>query len=819
MLVALSACNDDNPWQYSEGEGGIAPSVTADGYVRDAIPTRSQALTPEINSFGLRLTRNDGGFAQQWTSVADFPTDKGYKSGAYTLEAFYGDVDDEGYNKPCYLGKTMFNVTPGETSEVSVTAQLANTMVDVAYTEAFRNYFESYSTTLHSEGHAYHEVLTSLNDPIYLAPGKVTVTLDFTRPGGQSAKIQPAEFTAEARHFYHITLDVNNGGVGDAVLVVKFDDTVQQEDVEIDLSDELLNLPAPEVTAKGFENGATMSVLSGAQFTGEAAYSIYAPGGLTSALLTIESDTYHPAFGNEIELIGASESLQQQLTAAGLRAIGLFKNPDQLASVDLAGFIGNLPEGNHTITLVVKDRLTRVNEPVSLSLTSSPLVLDFVSSETVAFGATTANIVVSYNSSDLAKVLTVKGLADNGAWVDCPVTAVSETTAKARRTRADEFPVKNYKVALQVPATTRDMPIKLYCNGREAGTGTVLRAMPDYTLTSNDWATRSVIKVGGYSGAQLAAITSALRFFNPDGQEIAAQYISRNPDSGEITISGLTPASHYTLSTTTRTDDNPEKGASIAFTTEAAAQPENGEMENWYSAKAAHSQTTGFGADAYVWFAKAEGASDYWATRNALTTSVNNGPTPNYVSYSGTYSVAGVSGKAAQICTEGWGEGSTFTINNGGTRKNSHAGMLFMGSHSYSGSTSYNAELEVFDYGRPFTSRPSSFSFDYTFEPYNSESFKAYAVVENRTGGKVTELARGELVSNTQVNSFTTTTVNLKYTNTSLKATHAYIVFVSSTADNPGNKNVQGSKGPFQGYTDGRRIGNILTVDNIKFNY
>lgn len=814
MLVALSACNDDNPWQYSEGEGGIAPSVTADGYVRDAIPTRSQALTPEINSFGLRLTRNDGGFAQQWTSVADFPTDKGYKSGAYTLEAFYGDVDDEGYNKPCYLGKTMFNVTPGETSEVSVTAQLANTMVDVAYTEAFRNYFESYSTTLHSEGHAYHEVLTSLNDPIYLAPGKVTVTLDFTRPGGQSAKIQPAEFTAEARHFYHITLDVNNGGVGDAVLVVKFDDTVQQEDVEIDLSDELLNLPAPEVTAKGFENGATLSVLSGAQFAGEAAYSIYAPGGLTSALLTIESDTDHPSFGNEIELIGASESLQQQLTAAGLRAIGLFKNPDQLASVDLAGFIGNLPEGNHTITLVVKDRLTRVNEPVSLSLTSSPLVLDFVSSETVAFGATTANIVVSYNSSDLAKVLTVKGLADNGTWVDCPVTAVSETTAKARRTRADEFPVKNYKVALQVPATTRDMPIKLYCNGREAGTGTVLRAMPDYTLTSNDWATRSVIKVGGYSGAQLAAITSSLRFFNPDGQEIAAQYISRNTDSGEITISGLTPASHYTLSTTTRTGDNPEKGASIAFTTEAAAQPENGEMENWYSEKV-YSQTLPGGIDIYRWFPNAQG-STYWATRNAVTTSVTSGVTTYYNSFSGTYSVDGASGKAAQICTVGWGKGNAFVVGPAYTCKNITPGMLFMGKLTYTGSNQYDASAETIEYGVPFTSRPASFSFDYTFAPYNSESFKAYAVVEHRDGANVTRLAYGELESEQSVSDFTTVTIPLTYTNISLKATHAYIVFISSTSANPKIKNVTGSGSL---YRDSRFYGNVLTVDNIKFNY
>ncbi len=46
-----------------------------------------------------------------------------------------------------------------------------------------------------------------------------------------------------------------------------------------------------------------------------------------------------------------------------------------------------------------------------------------------------------------------------------------------------------------------------------------------------------------------------------------------------------------------------------------------------------------------------------------------------------------------------------------------------------------------------------------------------------------------------------------------------YIVFVSSTSDNPQVKNVKGDKGAFGGYADGRRIGNVLTVDDIELIY
>jgi len=197
-----------------------------------------------------------------------------------------------------------------------------------------------------------------------------------------------------------------------------------------------------------------------------------------------------------------------------------------------------------------------------------------------------------------------------------------------------------------------------------------------------------------------------------------------------------------------------------------------------------------------------------------LTTSQRSGVSCYYTSYSGTVPVDnGYEGKAAEISTLGWKEGNTFT-ELGGESGTHSAGMLFLGSHS---ATSNG--VETIDYGHDFNVRPNAFEFYYKFKSLNSESFEAYIVVENRENGTVTQLGSGRIMSNQDQASFAPVRVNVHYTNTSLKATHMYIVFRSSTADNPSVEGVQGSLGAFDGYSDSRYVGNVLTIDNVRLIY
>lgn len=813
-LFALTACSaDDNPWLNSGESGGILPIVNTDNYVKDAIPTRAGAYTPAVEDFSLKLVKADGSFTKTWDKLADFDESDSFRSGEYTLEAFYGSIDEEGFEKPCYKGATQFKVNPGEQTEVAVTATLANSMISIEYTEAFKNYFVDYTTTAHSEGYGYNEFPKDCADAMYVAPGNVQISVAFTKPNGQSATVQPAQFTAEARHHYHITLDCNNGNVGDAQLVVRFDDTVEQEEVVVDLSDELLNLAAPEVTPQGFTDGETLQLLENSLTENSLKFSAYLAAGIQNATLTINSNTYTAPFGREIDLANADAAAQSQLAAVGINVLGLFKNPDKLASVDFTGLLAHLPEGTHTITLQMKDRLTRVNDPVSLTIINSPLELAFVSAQKSAYGETSAIINVSYNGTNPEEYITVKGINDDGVWVDCPIVSATPVNNKGRKTRSAAYPAKLYALNLSIPNATRDIDIRIYYRGKQMATGVISRT---YGIEANPFAKHVIINVKAYK-TKLASVVNSLRVY--DGtKEISENLITRDPQNGTLTITGFNGNSNYHLYFTTEQSGSDFSEANVAFKTEVEAQPQNGNMDNWYSEEMYSGKSLWVGEDEILrWFANASG-SVYWATRNATTTCQKSGTTCFYTSCSGTIKVDGVSGSAAEISTLGWGKG--VTCGGANDKPQISAGMLFMGSHDYTGSeTTFEKDNETITYGQPFTSRPSSFSFDYKFASYNSESFKAYAVIENRSGGKVTQLAYGELVSNTDKSDFVTANVNLRYSNLNLKATHAYIVFVSSNADSPTVTKRYGSVSMFNGYSDTKYQGNVLTVDNIKFNY
>lgn len=806
--LGLAACSEDNPWMNSDGEGGILPLVNADSHVKDAIPTRATAMTPDVQEFGLKLTKADGQFTKTWDRLADFDEKQGFRSGEYTLEAFYGSIDEEGFEKPCYKGAAQVVVKPGEQTEVAVTATLANSMVSIDYTDAFKNYFADYQTSLHSEGYGYNELPKDCPDPMYVAPGKVQISVAFTKPNGQSATVQPAEFTAEARHHYHVTLDCNNGNVGDAQLIVTFDDTVDQEEVIVDLSDELLNMPEPEVTPQGFTDGQTLQLIEHSPADSPMKFTAYVPAGIQAATFTVNSDSYTPPFGREVDLASADGAVQSQLAAAGIKVLGLFKNPDKLATVDFSGLIELLPAGTHTITLQMKDRLTRVNAPVSVTIVNAPLELSFISAPVCPFGSTSATVNISYNGTDPRRDITVQGLNDDGVWVDCPVTSAAATNAKARKSRSDAFPSKAYALGVTVPVTTRDIQVRIYYKGVQKATGVIKRG---YAVEANAFARHAILTVKT-NKESIASTVNSLRVYDGE-KELGSGNITRDPANGTVTITNLKGSTRYHLYFTTASSGSSFTDADVAFTTEAEAQVENAGMENWYSEKVHSQKTLGIGEDIYRWFPNAQG-SNYWGTRNATTTGQSTGTTCYYTSFSGTIN----SGNAAEISTLGWGKDVTF----GGLNDKPQvtAGMLFMGSHSYSGSeTTFEPSKETFDYGRSFTSRPTSLSFDYKFTSHNSEAFKAYVVIENRAGGKTTRLAYGELVSNTNVSNFTNTTIRLNYSNLTLKATHAYIVFISSNAENPGVSKHQGSKNAFKGNSDSKYIGNVLTVDNIKFNY
>lgn len=367
FLVA-SACilggcaGDDNPWQSSTDGGSLRLSLSADGNI--AASTRADdtkaTIIPAAADFGVSLSRTDGSFNKKWNLLEEFNKEELFPIGEYKIEAFYGDRDVEGFENPWFYASDNVAVTAGDQKNVSLTATLANSMVSIRYTDEFKSNFTSYSAAIRSTGHDYVVFAQNEDRPAYMAPSQIELNLTLTNASGKKVTLQPAGFRAEARRHYIVKIGVNGASsTGNLTLDVQFEEDVVSETVEVPLGDELFEAPAPSVVAKDFTDGETLSAFESFTPVGNPRYEVYAFGGLKEVVLKLnESSTYNPPFGKEVQLVNASDMDQANVNASGISVTGLFRNPDKMGIVELKGFLGKMPIGSHTVSLVAKDMLT-----------------------------------------------------------------------------------------------------------------------------------------------------------------------------------------------------------------------------------------------------------------------------------------------------------------------------------------------------------------------------------------------------------------------------------------------------------------------------
>lgn len=835
--LGLIACSDDNPWRGVEGEGGIRLKLQASGDVKDAIPLlRSGAPdfeVPEVEDFSVSLENIATGEVKTWDSLTSFNSQSSFATGSYTLTAFYGSIEDEGFEKPCFQGSTEVTVLESRQADVEVLATLANAMVSVEYTDKFKNYFKSWTPTVHSEGHAYIVFPQDETRPAFIAPGEVSLSIEVTNPSGKSVTLQPAAFPAEARHHYHVTFDVNQGATGDQQLQIVFDDSVETEDVMIDLTDELFSSPAPAVNPFGFTDGQVIEALEGSPLTDPVRFDVLVKGGLTSAILTVEGENFTPVFGNEIDLVKATASQQAQLAEMGIKVVGLYKNPDKFAYVDLSNLSAHLPKGKTSVSLVAKDAFTRVSTPLTVHFTNVPVVVD-AEDGTAILGNRNATIEVAYNGVEPQKNVTFKALSKAGVYKDCEVVEVKESAA----TRS--FDVKNYIFTVALPDTEHEViPVKVYFGGEERKQINVNVTVPEYSLAADALSTYVRLQVLPENPSEMAAIVSNLRFYNGSTQ-ISAAKISRNAETGIITISDLTPATSYTLTHSLTALTTKAGVGQIGFTTESASVIPNGDFSatvsdiNMPGVQVGGTYTgTIFGSPAYHYSAGiVRNMAEGWASVNAMTcyegasnkntwfcvpsTYEENGVmVVRSVGYNHNGTTPGVSKKTAQYYCS-----NTPSF----TDAQKAAGELFLGSYTYDGSEHRNE-------GVAFSSRPASISFDYMYAPLANETAGVEVDIIDASG-VVLASAKDNLSA---ASAMTTKTLSFPAYTFGSKAASIKVKFVSSTAAVPAITIPTGSalnEYSLNGVTNGLRnntladnayhalaTGSVLKVDNVKFNY
>lgn len=849
--IGLIGCADENPWGASSNEKGrISLALSTDSGIKTAKPVfrsgeESRAADPnDLNTymnmptsadFKVKLEKADGSYSKTWSSFSDFKDEAAtstFNTGAYTMTAYYGEKGTQDFEAPYFEASSSFTVLSDKTQEVNLEAELKNSMVKINYTQAFKDYMSNFYALVHTEGRTDDIVYGMVESrPAFVEPNNANVTVYFTtKDKGHSSSVSLGEFAPAAKTLHNITFDITENQNGTASLEVSFDETLEEENISIDLTDELFTTPAPVITCEGFSNGETIDMLEGTGSGVTLKMNVKAEGKIKSAVLTVESDNYTPEWGAEYDLCKAFEDNKvSMIQKAGIDAIG-FGFTGQPTDMDgfltLTDFGKSLPNGVHTISLKVTDQTGKVSEPAVVILNSEEISIDMVGEPTIVYGSGQAVITLDYNGINPDSDISFMAIGSDGYYTSAKIISCEENTA----TRA--FEKKRYVYTVELPVTTKSsIGIQVYHKQTKlVGEFQVPVTVPAYQIAEYDafckYAYLKITTPDSTDPSVLAAVINNL-YIKGNGNEL--NIASRDASNGIVTLSGLTPATTYALTSSITGD---AWNNNVSFTTETELGIPNGD----FKAPGALLERK----DLQVGGKYKVSPVDYhhtssisrtlpadWATVNDLTawSGSSNKNTWFIVPSSwletetemGYMRNVGYNHAGSTPSTSGGAFNTKYYCENAPSELVHAAGELFLGTYSFNGTESRTE-------GIAFASRPQSISFEYEYAPIEED--KGYAMIKvldaggSELGGKVLDLESGA----------DTETIELNYGKFGNKAATLIVTFKSSN---------QGAKAPINiptgtSLNEGQGLGNktidansyhavatgsVLKIDNVTAHY
>jgi hypothetical protein len=236
IMGVLVACAALSCTKIQNGTGQVAFTVTPDESVVECTKSNISDYTslPVSADFTIVVKSSESepvynGKLSGWDSATKL------KAGAYTVNVTYGDIEEEGFNKPYFYGESNFTVVADQTAQVSVPARLGNTIIKVSCTDNFKKYYSDYSFRLLRSG---AELVTFVKDDTRAAfIDGYMVTLK----GELRSESKTYTFTKEYSGLneataYTILFDVSN--VGGTNITISFNENIDQVDLgEIDLNE------------------------------------------------------------------------------------------------------------------------------------------------------------------------------------------------------------------------------------------------------------------------------------------------------------------------------------------------------------------------------------------------------------------------------------------------------------------------------------------------------------------------------------------------------------------------------------------------------
>lgn len=869
IALILASCTEDTNSNVI-GEGTLSVKVGANNDVNEFTSRSIELESPKVDDFSIFvINQDDESVVSKWDKFSEFvPTT--IKVGKYNVVASYGDLEAEGVDALSYYGSSEVNITENQTTETSITCFISKAIVSVSYSDSFKKYFTSYSSSINTaKGNKLEVTFSSdkpsvetksadssteeelvFSTPLYVKPGNISLTIDVTRPGIEDKiSITPFEVEALAKTEYRITLDVD---AATSTLKISFYDSPQHtEDVEINISDENLSNKKPEIIAHGYTSEEIKEFTEGTEYTGDELYSyINAQSGISKCELTTQSKyLISQGWPETVDLVGMTSEEEAKLKDLGLSFAGFSANVDKIATVNFTDLIDKLycsgnEDETHIFTLTVTDKFGRESEPSVLSVKTLYSQFDF----TCTSGS------IPYNSDKLEFNVKFKGDINDVVFQEI-VMGTYNPISEDRITITPNKDGVNYKVVISGFKNITDIEngfkIKssVYNHSKELLLNVEAPVLNLY-LKNGDadvWATKAYLSVEATAESRLSRTISSetvqIQYKNGGTWE---KWPNQSFDSEKnvFLIEGLGDSSssngkNYNLRAVYISQDEVVESSisrEITITTEDKSQVPNSGFEDWYSEMVweKSSWITG-GLKIYSFYPYSKDNSDkWWSTNNELTTQHLGDYSWYYAAYPavvptnaedmhtalwhiktyGNPSDFGVASITNDVAASGSTAMEISTVGYGknnwsaGLHKTQYisAGELFIGTYSISNGKNL---------GHVFGSRPIAFRFSYKFYPYNSETAKAYIVLYDDAKNQI---GYGELIISEAYDSYQSSgNIIVEYSNEIKKASYISIGFISSNSDSPQRKDIQGSNKISS--EDARHIGSVFVVDNVELVY
>ncbi|MCH5239309.1 MAG: DUF4493 domain-containing protein [Muribaculaceae bacterium] len=755
LALALSSCTNETPWDTgTTGEGSIKLHLSSSVDLESEMPSvrsvSSEIIPPAVEDFQIRMTNTSGSYVKSWSSIAEFEKETEFRADTYHLEAFYGHegsqgivrAGDKGHEHSYFYGKAEnIKIEPGKSTDVQIQASLGNSVVIIEYSDAFKNYFKDWSTKLITKGESSLD-LGNEEGMCYVVPGDVDVVIEATQQNGKSVKLNPAIFKAESQHLYKIKYNVYNGEVGhaDKLQVIFNDQPDAEHTIEIELTDDLLSGEGPKITTEGFITEDIIETLSGSPYEGVVKFHIDSPDGFSQVLLNISSKEYNAQFLDDgwVDLCQADADKQAELSNAGIKVLGLYGSQERMALIDLTEFCRYLPEGEHNVSLIVKDR-ARLAES-SLKFVTYPVEIDMVPEAPSVFGRRYADIRVAYNGADP----TVAGNNPFSFQVNGD-TGMHEAKilgiTKAETTRAFDRVDYIYRIEMG-EAYFDEIPVDIYYNSGNipVATSNIKIEYPEYEVGYDPMAKRVMMRVESVNDPEVdfnkgeikKAFADRLRVFVDNAE---TTNLTRNETTFVVTAKGLAGGDTFKVKTSLAV--NPENypySEEKTLTYEPELPVPNGDFSQTDPKRSIYINPIDVGgkywvrvfvrSDQQITSSIERDVPLYWATLNDLTcfegskrmNSWYQEPSAFIEGNEVVIRSVGYNHDGKEIPESGRAANTTYYCENYPSEEEleKSIGELFLGTYSYNGTPSRKEGIE-------FNSRPSIFTFNYSYSSINNE--------------------------------------------------------------------------------------------------